>query len=261
MTDHHFADAGGLRLHFAEVPAPGPPLVLLHGIGMDGRVWQAVSRRLKPFFHLYMLDLRGHGQSQKPAHGYTLAHYAMDVEDFLDRMRLDPVILVGSSLGGMVAVSVEAPADVVSHRILVDPPMTGGPIRDEEMFREILQLKHDSVRALEIYLARFNPGAGRFYLRTMSEMWHQAADGVIEDMLARPHDYYAVDAALALDESPTLLMQAATSRGGVLSEEQAARALALLPRGSLMRFPGAGHAIHAYQPIEFVEAVRRFVGV
>jgi pimeloyl-ACP methyl ester carboxylesterase len=228
---------------------------------MDWRVWQAVSRRLAPFFHLYMLDLRGHGQSDKPRQGYTLAHYAADVEDWIDHLGLSEAVLLGSSLGGMVAASVEIPMDVVSHRVLVDPPLTGGPIRDAEMFRDIRRLKHEPVRVLADYLGGFNPGAGRFYLHAMSEMWHQAADGVIDDMLARPDDYYAIDAALRLDEAPTLLMQADRSRGGVLSESEAARALALLPHGFLRRFPGAGHAVHAYQPVEFVSAVQQFVGV
>src|SRR5690349_11860730 len=82
--EHHTISANGLRIHYVEVDGPGRPMLLLHGIGMDWRVWQAISRRLAPNFHLYMLDLRGHGQSDKPARGYSLAHYAADAEDFLD---------------------------------------------------------------------------------------------------------------------------------------------------------------------------------
>lgn len=257
--EDRFVGVGELQFHYAEIPGGGPHLVMLHGIGMDWRVWQSVSRRLSPFFHLSMLDLRGHGRSDKPEHGYTLAHYAADVEDFVDQLGRSPVALLGSSLGGMVAVSVEAPVDAVSHRILVDPPLTGGPIRDAAMFQEILRLKKQPIENLANYLERFNPNAGRHYLRTMSEMWHQASDGVIQDMLERPHDYYAVDAALRYDEAPTLLMQGDQALGGVLSDEEAARALKLLPDGSLLKFPGAGHAIHAYQPVEFVQAVRQFI--
>ncbi len=255
------AEVNGLRIQYAEVPAQGPALVVLHGIGMDWRVWQAVSRRLSPPFHLYLLDLRGHGGSDKPPHGYSLAHYAADVEDFIDQLELMSSVLIGSSLGGMVAASVEAPTDVVSHRVLVDPPLTGGPIRDGEMFSQILQLKHEPVPVLADYLETYNPQAGQFYLRTMSEMWHETADGVIEDMLAHPNDYYAVDQALKLNEAPTLLMRADPHMGGVLSAEEAERAVQLLPHGTLVNFPGAGHAIHAYKPVEFVQAVFEFLGV
>jgi pimeloyl-ACP methyl ester carboxylesterase len=257
---HEFVSTGELRLHYAEVLTESRPMLLLHGIGMDWRVWQALSRRLAPYFHLYLLDLRGHGQSDKPAHGYTLAHYAADVEDLIDRLELTDAVVVGSSLGGMVAATIEAPSDMVSHRVLVDPPLTGGPIRDAEMFQAILALKHEPARVLANYLQTFNPGAGRHYLHMMSEMWHEAADGVIEDMLASPDDYYAVGDHLRHIEAPTLLLQADPALGGVLSTEEAERALALLPHGQQIEVPGAGHAIHAYKPAEFVQIVSAFVG-
>ncbi len=258
---HGFADTGDGRIHYAELAGDGPPLVLLHGIGMDWRVWQAVSRRLAPFFHLFMLDLRGHGRSTKPAHGYTLAHYAADVEDVLDHLRLDRVVLTGSSLGGMVAASVEAPPDLVSHYVLVDPPLTGGPIRETAVFRRILELKHQAPEALARFLAQNNPGAGLFLLRSMAEMWQEAADGVIEDMLDRPADYYAIDANLRAIESPTLLMQADPAHGAVLTDTEAQRTLQLLRQGSLARVAGTGHAIHAHAPVEFVRLLTEFTEV
>src|SRR5579871_4377471 len=95
-----FVSAGDVRLHYAEVDEATRPMILLHGIGMDWRVWQAVSRRLGPHFHLYMVDLRGHGESDKPDHGYTVPHYAADIEDMIDSLGLRNVVLVGSSLGG-----------------------------------------------------------------------------------------------------------------------------------------------------------------
>lgn len=259
--EQRFLDAGDVRLHYAELPGSGPAMILVHGIGMDWRVWQALSRRLRPSFHLYLVDLRGHGQSGKPARGYTLAHYAADLEDFIDSLKVTDVSLVGSSLGGMVAASVEAPSDVVTHRILVDPPLTGGPIRDAGMFRGILALKHDPVERLAGFLQKYNPRAERLYLRTMSEMWHEAADGVIEEMLDRPDDYYAIDPALEADTSPTLIMRADPDLGGVLSADEAERACRRLSRGSVVAVPGAGHAIHADRPEEFTQLVFQFTGV
>lgn len=255
---HQFVTAGDTTLHVVETLTPGPPLLLIHGVGMDWRVWQAVSRRLRACFHLYLVDLRGHGQSYKPAAGYTLGHYAADIEDLVEALGLRDVSVVGSSLGGMVAATIEAPVDVVSHRVLVDPPLTGGPIRDERMFRDILRLKHEPVPALADYLAAKNPGTGRYLLTAMSEMWHEAADGVIGDMLARPHDYYNIRRAMLANESPTLLLQADPHLGGVLQDDEAQRALALLARGRLERFEGAGHAIHAYQPARFTDVIRSF---
>lgn len=249
---------GTVGIHLTELPGDGPPLMLLHGIGMDWRVWQGISRRLHPYFHLYLPDLRGHGGSDKPQNGYTLPHYAADVEDVIDELGLSSVLLVGSSLGGMVATVVEAPSDIVAYRVLVDPPLTGGPIRDEAMFREILRLKHEPSSVLVDFLQRYNPGAGRHYLQAMSEMWHSAADGVILDMLASPDDYYAVDRALTLIDAPTLLMRADPRLGAVLDKDEAERAIQLLPHGREVTVPGAGHAIHAYSPEDFTRILLDF---
>lgn len=233
-------------------------MVLLHGIGMDWRVWQAISRRLHPHFGLFMLDLRGHGSSAKPPTGYTLADYSADVEDVLDELNLTGAVLVGSSLGGMVGVVLEAPADVVSHRVLVDPPLTGGPVRDVAQFRRILELKHAPVAQLATFLGFSNRGAGQFYLTTMSEMWHETSDGVLLELLAASETFFAVDAGLSAIDAPVLLLQADPARGGVLTDSQAEHALSLLPRGILVRVDGAGHAIHAHQPERFVQLALEF---
>jgi pimeloyl-ACP methyl ester carboxylesterase len=253
-----FVNASDVDIHYAEVSKARRPMILLHGIGMDWRVWQAVSRRLRPHFHLLMLDLRGHGKSSKPVTGYSVAHYAADVEDVLDALRLQDVVLVGSSLGGVIASAVEAPRDIVAQRILVDPPLTGGPVRDPEGFREILALKQQSPVALAEYLQRGDPSIGRDLARTMAEMWHESADGVITEMLAHSDDYFAVDEALRADESPTLLLQADPGLDPTLTTRDAEHALALLPRGEALVVPGARHAIHASRPDEFVRLVLDF---
>jgi 3-oxoadipate enol-lactonase len=255
---HRLVDAAGVTIHCAEVPGQGRAMLMLHGIGMDWRVWQAVSRRLHPHFRLFLMDLRGHGRSAKPKEGYSVAHYAADVEDVIDALGLRGVVLLGSSLGGMVAAAVEAPEALVSYRILVDPPITGGEIRDAAGFREILRLKHEPPEALAEYLASSNPGAGSHLVRSMSAMWHEAADAVITEMLEHADDYFAIDDALRSVESPTLLMQADPSMHPALTTDGAAHALDLLPRGSLVTVAGAGHAIHGYRPREFVRLIADF---
>ena len=259
---HSFVQASDVRIHVVHSGEDGrQPMVLLHGIGMDWRVWQAVSRRLRPHFGLYLLDLRGHGSSEKPVRGYTLPHYAADVEDVLDSLGLSDVVLVGSSLGGMVAATAEAPADVVSRRVLVDPPLTGGPVRDPDTFRMILDLKHGPPGPLAEYLSALNPGIGRHLAGVMEEMWREAADGVITEMLADSGGYFAIDGALRAIPSPTLLMAADPTMAPALTPEGTGRALTLLPDAQAVTVYGAGHAIHATRPAEFVQSILNFVAL
>lgn len=259
--EQHRLALADVHVHVAELRGPARPMILLHGIGMDWRIWQAMSRRLHPYFTLYMVDLRGHGESDKPAHGYTLAHYAADIEDVIDTLELEDVTVVGSSLGAMVAASIEAPTELVSRRILVDPPLTGGPMRDPDQFETILTLKHGPPDQLASFLAASYSASGAFWLRTMADMWQNSADGVITDLLDRRGDAFAIDAAMMLDDAPTLIVRGDLERGSVTTEEQVQQALRLLPRGSAVHIAGAGHAIHADKPAEFTRILLEFCGI
>jgi pimeloyl-ACP methyl ester carboxylesterase len=74
-------------------------VILLHGVGLDRRMWQPVLRLLRPQFDVEALDLLGHGASQPAPAGVTLADLASDVA-----RRLEPhTHLVGFSLGALVA--------------------------------------------------------------------------------------------------------------------------------------------------------------
>jgi non-heme chloroperoxidase len=239
-------------------------MVLLHGIGVDRRVWQGISRRLSPHFHLYMLDLRGHGASGKPKSGYGLADYAGDVEQFLEALDLRDVTIVGSSLGGMVVAAIEAPASVVARRVLVDPPLVRGSGRLRPLFLDLLDIKQSGLSGAEEHLAilaalhgHHQNGGGR-YLGYLAETWARTAPGVLRDALNPSESQVGIEAALAAIDVPTLIMRGNQELGAVLTKEHARTAVNLLRRGEELYFPKSGHAIHGSQPAEFVGAILDF---
>jgi len=240
-------------------------MVLLHGIGMDWHVWQAVARRFVPRFRLYIPDLRGHGGSSKPVGGYSLGHYAADIEQFMDAMDLKGVILIGSSLGGMIAAVLEETVDVVSARVLVDPPLRRGSGPKRPLFEDILRIKQAGVSETEqcqaIYraLQGESEGAGGTFVRYMAESWTRCAPGVLAEALHPVETAEQIDAALIAIESPVLLMRGNQDRGSVLPPEVAARALNLLRFGRERYFPASGHAIHGSEPARFVTEVEEFM--
>ncbi|MGH3992763.1 MAG: alpha/beta fold hydrolase, partial [Pseudonocardiaceae bacterium] len=69
--------SGEVTIAITEFPNPGrPAVVMLHGICSRGESWWPVIDPLAERFHLYQLDLRGHGASGRPELGYLLEHYA-----------------------------------------------------------------------------------------------------------------------------------------------------------------------------------------
>jgi len=97
-----FVNIEGCRVHWAE-SGQGPPLVLLHGLCDSHRTWLKVSPTLAQSRRVLMLDLAGHGLSERPDATYALEWHARVVGAWLEKLGLDSVDLVGHSYGGGVA--------------------------------------------------------------------------------------------------------------------------------------------------------------
>ena len=104
----------------------GPPVVLLHGGGSGRATWDGFRPSLAGY-HVIAPDLRGHGLSPRGT-SYPLPGYADDVVELLDALHLDPVILIGHSLGGYTASLIaQRHPSRVAKLVLEDPP---APPRD-----------------------------------------------------------------------------------------------------------------------------------
>lgn len=101
----HKIKTNNIHLHYIEYPAPGKPkLVLLHGITANAHAFDGlVKYGLNEHFHLYSADLRGRGQSDKPAFGYSVEEHAQDILGLLDYLKIEKAVLCGHSYGGLLS--------------------------------------------------------------------------------------------------------------------------------------------------------------
>lgn len=113
--------ANGLRMGYVELGDPGqPPLVFLHGYTNSSLGYLPLGRLLAKHHHVFLLDQRGHGASDKPECCYSRLDFAYDVKLFLDRMGLERADVAGHSLGGMIAPTVAAYwPERVDHLVIV----------------------------------------------------------------------------------------------------------------------------------------------
>ncbi|PAU88824.1 3-oxoadipate enol-lactonase [Pseudomonas sp. WN033] len=92
----------GCRLHYTD-QGQGPAVLLIHGLGSSSRDWEYQLPALLPHFRVLTLDMRGHGQSDKPRRGYSIKAFAEDCLSFIEQLELNKPHLVGISMGGMIA--------------------------------------------------------------------------------------------------------------------------------------------------------------
>ena len=115
----HLTIPGG-NLAFYHRPGAGPPLLFLHGTGCDSSDWSDTFASLPGETHIVALDFPGHGQSDVPTGSLALDDLAQDALALIDHLSLLSVILVGHSLGGMVAISAASQSDRIRGLVLLE---------------------------------------------------------------------------------------------------------------------------------------------
>ncbi|TIT35479.1 MAG: alpha/beta hydrolase [Mesorhizobium sp.] len=97
---------GDLDIAYVEIPGAGPPLLLIHGFTDTSRSFSLLAPHLAGR-RLIMPDLRGHGATQA-GDGCRVSDFAEDIAGLIRQLRLDRPVVVGHSLGGMVAIALAA---------------------------------------------------------------------------------------------------------------------------------------------------------
>ncbi len=128
-----FVDVRGVRVFFTDDGAGDPPMIFIHGFSCDSHDWSWQLPHFEATHRIIAVDLRGHGRSSVPAGGYDVLSFAADVIGLLEHLAIEPVVVVGHSLGGAIAASiaVERP-DLVTAVVAIDPghlfPDEAGPM-------------------------------------------------------------------------------------------------------------------------------------
>ena len=100
--------ASGLALHCLDLPGRSPPLIFLHGLADSRHSFDLLLLRLRPEQRCLLPDLRGHGRSAKPLHGYSPEDMAQDIIELGEALGLDSFSLIGHSLGSLAALRLAA---------------------------------------------------------------------------------------------------------------------------------------------------------
>lgn len=277
------ADGTVLRaLHWSDpAPAAGVPVVLVHGLASNCRLWDGAARELAALGHgVVAVDLRGHGRSDKPDHGYGVGDVARDVVDIIDALARDNnpwtrPLVIGQSWGGNVVVEIAAHhADRVRGVVAVD----GGTIDLSRAFpgwdecRRTLAPPHlEGMQAARL----------RAFIRGAHPDWSdEAIDGQMSNMEVRPDgtiapwltfdrhmmvlrgmwEHHPTDLFPGITV-PVLFTPAAKTDDDHARAKQKSHDLALetVPRCRVEWFRPADHDLHAQHPGRFASLVHECI--
>jgi len=120
-------DGDDVDVHY-RTGGSGPPLLFLHGIGLDAATvsWGPALPVLAADRTAYAPDLPGHGDSDKPDRAYTTAYYLAVVEAFLEAVDVREPAIAGLSMGGALALGHALDGGRVERLVLVDSYGLGG---------------------------------------------------------------------------------------------------------------------------------------
>ena len=138
-------------------PEDGPPLVLIHGLGLSSSLWRAHLPALCARYRVLSYDLYGHGQSAPAERPLTLSVFADQIARLLEETALGPAHLVGFSIGGMInrRVAMDHPHLVRSLVILNSPHDRGAQMQQEVETRARKALDRGAEATLQAALERW----------------------------------------------------------------------------------------------------------
>lgn len=114
-----------MKLNY-EVSGSGEPIIFLHGMAASLHYWDAVAARLEREYRVIRLDLLGFGDSPKPADSaYNYEAHCQSIIETLDELNLtEPVVLVGHSMGALIAARLAADyPERFGRVVLIVPPV------------------------------------------------------------------------------------------------------------------------------------------
>ncbi len=234
----------------------GPTIVLVHGLGSDAQHWLPVARDLARDHRVVLVELPGHGEAPMVT-PFTLEQATLALDRAIAEQSHDPVVLVGHSVGGLVAAAeaLRAPSRV---RALVLVESALAPQMSKLEADSLLAMfDRDWVGTLHMVYASFGRDSAQG-----EALWAEASQ--VERVNMRAWIPVALSTDLT-DEAAALKMPvlAVVSPRTWEPDEtwaHAAKALGLarIPRLKVVRIGNCGHFVMLDQPRRLSDAIRRF---
>src|SRR5688500_7929990 len=261
LTEKSINLPGNLKLEYVEQgDTTGTPIIFLHGITDSWHSFESVLQYLPASIHAFALSQRGHGDSERPLHGYHSKDFAADVAGFVKQRKLGAVFIVGHSMGGVNAqqFALDYPQLLKGLVIVGSAPAFKDNPGMPEFYQEVLKMEGAIEKAfmVEFQKATLAKPIDAVYFDTLvaeglkvpSRVFKAAFKGLME-----------VDFATELKkvDCPVLIFWGDKDRFCFRSNQNI---LSKNIRNSeILVYEGTGHALHWEEPARFANDLLSFI--
>jgi pimeloyl-ACP methyl ester carboxylesterase len=267
-------------LHVVDSGAQGQPaILLLHGLGDEADTWRHIFPALSPEYRVIAPDLPGFGRSDQPARAYTIPFFQAVILELMDALSLPRGILVGHSMGAVIAhsIALQAPERVErlvlisgslairSQRLNLGTLLFLVPGLGEWLYKRLRRDPQAAYHTLEPYYHHLKdlPEADRQFLfqrvneRVWSEGQRRAFLSTLRNLAALISGQQGrLAAQLAGLAVPTLVIWGREDRINPVENGQAL--LQVQPAARLKLLDGAGHNLHQERPEQTARTIIDF---
>lgn len=276
---HHFAHLRDVTMHYVTAGTADTTVVLLHGYPQSWFCWRDVIAELADEFRIVAPDLRGLGDTTRPAGGYDKRTIAADVHELLsEQLGLSTYAVAGHDWGGVVAFALAADhPDAVTHLSVIDVAIPGDGQPD--IGQGGRRWHHRFLQTLDLPEALIGNGREHVFFDWFFTNYGHAPDAISPEARAeylRTHTtpgalragfayYWAVVQDVADNEAriekltvPTLTVGGGTSWGRGQEVARSVRQLAANVTEEV--YPDCGHWVPEEKPAELAASLRAFIG-
>lgn len=258
MSQEKIFDTGKVKINYLEYGSPSAePLLMLHGGAWCWQEYLSLIPSLSRRWHVYALDARGNGRSGWAPEHYRLEDFTDDVVAFMGQLD-KPAVLVGHSIGGVVALMAAARfPEKVKALVIEDVCLTLENYRriidsSREMFGQWLELKRSARSEQELSLAFADrywkyPWVTSqwilFFGRCLWQLDPTYFDNLLYDFdrFSKGYDYKWI---LARIKCPVLFIRGETKLGAVMTDEEIFFLQRNFSNVSIALIEGVGHLLH-----------------
>lgn len=250
-------DGVGLNVYDSRTRSPLAPLLCIHGNSCDHSFLTPQIEHFQAQRRVIAPDLRGHGESDAPESDYAFARLAADLAEALDQLECPPVVAVGHSMGGMVAMELSyRHADKVAAVACLDSTLVAPPGRPSRIHSLLEGLRSSAWRG---YFTRYfesafdsfdDPERKQAILERMARTPQHVVVSIFEQ-------WRLADGVAAVRACRTPLLYVSSSKPRM----DTAQLAELCPQLMLGRVVGAGHFLTVEVPAQVNAMLERFLEI